>query len=282
MVTVITTETGTPFNSVGVLFHLPAPRRARRREHRDANEEFGRPAPCLTGRSPPPMITTPCTRAVCAINGCTGETSRVFCGGLTSPPTRIGARGATGGGGGGGGAGTVCSPTPLGISATSVPSIPSSDDPRDWLGVAAVISCRASDGAASAFASRLRLFRRRSRRCRRRRRCADKCHQRWRHPQPIAVGDYEREDDRRGDGECVNDDRAGNGVAAPPAHRDRRIDDITRNMLSGTAVLLRHGALHDRTVCLRARADDMYGRLDTTDRGSSRRPECGLVVSNRG
>src|SRR3954471_2268032 len=99
-VTVMMTATGTPLSSVGENSHCRTASRAdwssngiERSTRASVTRPFG---PIVAS-----MITTPWTRADCAIAGYTGLTCLVFCGGLMLPPTRTG---AAGGGGGGGGA----------------------------------------------------------------------------------------------------------------------------------------------------------------------------------
>src|SRR6266550_3355716 len=97
------TGTGTPLSSVGVNSHV---RTASSAAASSNGIERSTRASCTLPLGPmvASIITTPCTRADCAIGGYTGRMSLVFIGGLMFPPTRTGAAGGGGGGGGGGGA----------------------------------------------------------------------------------------------------------------------------------------------------------------------------------
>src|ERR671928_1848594 len=101
-VTVMMTGTGTPLSSVGVNCHW---RTASSAAASSSGIERSTLASCTDPFGPivASMMTTPCTRADCAIGGYVGRTSLVLTGGLIAPPTRTG---AGGGGGGGGGAAT--------------------------------------------------------------------------------------------------------------------------------------------------------------------------------
>src|SRR6185436_15885499 len=92
------------------------------------------------------MMTTPWTRADCAMGGYTGLTSFVFVGVLMLPPTRTGAVG--GGGGGGGACGrppTTPPTTPPGTPPSTPPGTPTPTLGTDTSGL---ISFGASIGAA--------------------------------------------------------------------------------------------------------------------------------------
>src|SRR6185436_1401903 len=100
-VTVMMTGTGVPLSSVGVNSHCFTASSAAASSSAIDLSTF---ASCTRPSGPivASMITTPCTRADCAIDGYTGLTSFVFVGGLMLPPTRTAAGGGGGGGGGGG------------------------------------------------------------------------------------------------------------------------------------------------------------------------------------
>src|ERR671918_587495 len=72
------------------------------------------------------MITTPCTRADCAIGGYCGLTCLVLVGCLITPPTRTGCAGGGGGGGGASGSPPTTPPTtPPGTPPSTPPGTPS-------------------------------------------------------------------------------------------------------------------------------------------------------------
>src|SRR5262249_4431156 len=95
------------------------------------------------------MMTTPCTRADCAMGGYTGFTSLVFVGCLMLPPTRTGAVGGGGGGGGASGRPPTTPPTtPPGTPPSTPPGTPS---PTLGTETSGLISLGASTGAAFGF-----------------------------------------------------------------------------------------------------------------------------------
>src|SRR3954464_8845794 len=94
------------------------------------------------------MMTTPETRADCAIGGYTGRTSFVFVGVLMLPPTRTGAAGGGGGGGASGNPPTTPPTVPPGMPPSTPPGTPAVDGTE---GASGTISLGASTGAAFGF-----------------------------------------------------------------------------------------------------------------------------------
>src|SRR4249920_2246867 len=146
------TGTGVPLSSVGVNTHCFTASSAAASSSAIDRSTF---ASCTRPSGPivASMITTPCTRADCAIDGYTGLTSFVFVGGLMLPPTRT----AAGGGGGGGGGGGASARPPTMPPATP-PAMPPSTPPTAFCTprsspVSGRISLGASTGAADGFTS---------------------------------------------------------------------------------------------------------------------------------
>src|SRR5687767_10874035 len=94
------------------------------------------------------MITTPWTRADCAIGGYTGRASRTLFGGLMLPPTRTG---AVGGGGGGGAVGRPPTTPPRLPPGTPPSTPPGTPTPTLGTETSGLISLGASTGAALGF-----------------------------------------------------------------------------------------------------------------------------------
>src|SRR5476651_49547 len=144
------TGTGTPFSRVGVNSHCRTASSAAASRSGMERSTF---ASCTAPFGPivASMMTTPCTRADCAIAGYTGFTSLTFVGCLMLPPTRPGA----GGGGGGGGGGASASPPtmPPVTPPTTPPSTPPTAPLLVSMPVSALISFGASTGAAFGFTS---------------------------------------------------------------------------------------------------------------------------------
>ena len=145
------TGTGTPLSSVGVNCHW---RTASSAAASSSGIERSTFASCTAPFGPivASMMTTPCTRADCAIAGYTGFTSRTFVGCLMLPPTRTGA----GGGGGGGGGGAASSPPTM--PPVTPPTTPPSTPPTTpftpcSMPVSGLISRGASTGAAAGLTS---------------------------------------------------------------------------------------------------------------------------------
>src|SRR5436309_10035238 len=145
------TGTGTPLSVVGVNSHWRTASSAAASSSGMERRTF---ASCTLPFGPivASMMTTPCTRADCAIAGYVGLTSFTLVGGLICPPTRTGAGG--GGGGGGGGA----SARPPTMPPATPPTMPPSTPPTTPLTplsmpVSALISLGASTGAAVGLTS---------------------------------------------------------------------------------------------------------------------------------
>src|SRR5687767_10226685 len=145
-VTVMMTGTGTPLSSVGVNCHcLTASSAAWSSSGIDRSTLASLTRP--SGPIVASMMTTPCTRADCAIGGYTGLTFRVLVGALMLPPTRTGADGGGGGGGAEGSPPTTPPMVPPGIPPSTPPGTPSLT-PVAGAGTSAMISFGASVGAA--------------------------------------------------------------------------------------------------------------------------------------
>src|SRR5213083_2087137 len=230
-VTVMMTGTGTPFSRVGVNCHCFTASSAAASSKGIERSTF---ASCTAPFGPivASMMTTPCTRADCAIAGYTGFTSFTFVGCLMLPPTRTGAGG--GGGGGGGGGASASPPTmPPVTPPTMPPSTPTTALLPVSMPVSGLISLGASTGAAFGLTSITGLGAAaacgggggggRGGRGRRNER-----HHRRRRGQHI--GRHQRNDHDGRDDHRVNDDRQRHRIPLLAAHFDRGLDDIAEHV----------------------------------------------------